>query len=40
VDHNTSIKCFPQIIVASWYDLSEASLFEGDDEFIEQTNAV
>ena len=40
VDHNTSIKCFPQIIIASWYDLSEASLFEGDDEFIEQTNAV
>jgi LemA protein len=40
VDHNTSIKCFPQIIIASWYDLSEASLFEGDDEFIEQTNSV
>jgi LemA protein len=40
VDHNTSIKCFPQIIIASWYDLSEASLFEGDDEFIEQKNAI
>ena len=40
VDHNTSIKCFPQIIIASWYDLGEASLFEGDDEFIEQKNAI
>jgi LemA protein len=40
VDYNTSIKCFPQIIIVRWYDLSEASLFEGDDEFIEQTNAV
>ena len=40
VDHNTSIKCFPQIIIASWYDLSEASLFEGDDEFIQQTKSV
>ena len=35
VDHNASIKCFPQIIIANRYNLKEASVFEGDDEIIE-----
>ena len=35
VGHNASIKCFPQIIIANWYNLKEASIFEGDDENIE-----
>ena len=35
VGHNVSIKCFPQIIIANWCNLKEASIFEGDDEILE-----